>query len=360
MLQRTSRVAMSSLFAAAVIGFAPVRAEAPDEARAMAAATAREIGIAAGLGTLRDRPREEIEAEFADYAALGVRWLRTDIYWSNVQPDAPDKYDWSVIDRVVSAAQAHGLRVLPVVGTTPPWARSIPGERSAPRDPSQYAAFIAAAAARYAPLGIHVWEIWNEPNLFGSWPPAPDAIAYARLLIAASAAIRAVDPEATVLLGGLSPVVDTRPGKFISATEFLAAIYDAGAGDAFDAVAFHPYSFPRRPEDPADWTGWNIMTGPIRALMTAHGDGDKKIWITEIGAPTNAINSKVTEVEQAEMLAQAVELARGYDWAGPVFWYSFQDLGTDPANNEDWFGLRRADGAEKPAYRALKAITAEH
>lgn len=50
------------------------------------------------------------------------------------------------------------------------------------------------------------------------------------------------------------------------------------------------------------------MTGPIRDLMTAHGDGGKKIWITEFGAPTNP--GGVTEATQAEILRQGAEKAR--------------------------------------------------
>ena len=42
-------------------------------------------GIAVGLDTLRGRDEADLRAEFADFAQLGVRWLRTDIYWADVQ-----------------------------------------------------------------------------------------------------------------------------------------------------------------------------------------------------------------------------------------------------------------------------------
>lgn len=324
--------------------------------------TAAEMGMATGLSTLREMSPEALDAEFAAYAGLGMRWVRTDLYWSNVQADGPDSYDWTVPDRIVATAQAHGLEVLFAVGTTPPWARSIATERSAPADPADYGAFLGAAARRYGPQGVHAWEVWNEPNLAGPFPTQPDPIRYTRLLVAAHDAIKAADPQAIVLLGGLSPVPQTKASllgevKFYGAVDFLAAVYDEGGGKAFDALGFHPYSYPRMPDDPAPWSGWSMMTGPIRKLMAEHGDAGKKIWITEYGAPTSP-QGKVSEAQQADMLKRSVALARAADWAGPYFWYSYRDLGTDPGNNENWFGLLHADGTPKPALKALEALEA--
>lgn len=357
MTPRPPRLALAACLLAALV-LAPAL---PAPAQQPAPHTAAETGMATGLNSLREMSATDLDAELAAYADLGMTWLRTDLYWSNIQAAGPDSYDWTVPDRVVATAAAHGVQVLFVVGTTPQWARSIATERSAPADPADYGAFLDAAVRRYAPLGVHAWEIWNEPNLAGAFPTQPDPIRYTRLLTAAHDAIKAADPTATVILGGLSPVVDTKASllgevKVFGAVDFLRGVYDQGGGDSFDAVGFHPYSYPRMPSDPAPWTGWSIMTGPIRDLMTAHGDAGKKIWITEYGAPTNEGRSKVSEAEQADMLRRSIALARGYPWAGPYFWYSYRDLGTDPANNEMWFGLLRADGSAKPAHDALKAL----
>ncbi|SDE23913.1 Cellulase (glycosyl hydrolase family 5) [Paracoccus isoporae] len=318
------------------------------------------LGMAVGLNALRDLDDAGLDAEFAEYAALGMEWVRTDLYWADVQAGGPGNADWSEFDRIVDYAARHDLNVLPVVGTTPDWARADRDAASSPGNPNFYARFVERAVRRYAPRDIHVWEIWNEPNLASNWPPRPDPAAYAAVLAAAYDAIHAADPEATVLLGGLSPAAWTGPPvimRHYAAPAFLAAIYAAGAGDSFDAVAFHPYSYPEGPSgsDPAN--GWAMMTGEIRDIMRENGDSDKKIWITEYGAPTNDGHGGISEAAQAEMFAESLRLARQLDWAGPLFWYSYRDLGEDPQSNENWFGVIDHDGRRKPAWHEMRGFT---
>ncbi len=319
------------------------------------------IGLAVGLDALRWKSTLELQAEFADYVSLGVRWLRTDLNWSVVQAAGPDSFDWTSMDRIVELATEHDIEVLPVVGSAPSWAWENPSRPSPPANEADYADFLTSAVTRYSPKGVDVWEIWNEPNLSGPWPPAPDPVAYARLLQAAYAAIKLADPNATVLTGGLAAATSSGTSSGIthySAVDFLEVIYQQGAGDAFDAVGFHPYSYPRMPDDPAPWNGWSLMVGPIRELMDSQGDGQKAIWITEYGAPTNEAESGVSEDDQAEMLARSQRLVREYSWAGPVFWYSYRDLGSDLGNDQNWFGLVRQSGQPKPSYSLFRSLTA--
>ncbi|MFV0411318.1 MAG: cellulase family glycosylhydrolase [Paracoccus sp. (in: a-proteobacteria)] len=318
-------------------------------------------GLAVAIASYRGRPLEDLRAEFAEYARLGILWLRTDLYWADVQADGRGRFDWSEFDRIVDLAAEQGIRVLPVAGTTPDWAAQDAEGPSTPADPADFAAFMTAAAKRYGPRGIHVWEIWNEPNLAGPWPPHPDPEAYAKLLIAAHGAIKAADPEALVLMGGLAAANWTGPPldvQYVAASSFLDAVYDAGAGDAFDALAFHPYSYPDPPDPGWRWNGWGMMSGPLREIMARRGDGDKKIWITEFGAPTGAAGA-ISETEQAEFLREGARLAREADWAGPFLWYSYRDRGADPDIREDWFGIIGQDNRQKTAWNALRGAVNE-
>jgi exo-beta-1,3-glucanase (GH17 family) len=87
--------------------------------------------------------------------------------------------------------------------------------------------------------------------------------------------------------------------------------------------------------------------------MAANGDSAKQIWITEIGAPS-AGPYGVGTAAQAEEVTQAVAGAKSSSWIGAEFFYTYEDVATNP----DYFGLLNADGSAKPAWTALAAALA--
>jgi hypothetical protein len=89
---------------------------------------------------------------------------------------------------------------------------------------------------------------------------------------------------------------------------------------------------------------------------------DKPIWLTETNCPIYNDRAApiephhhITTSEQAGFLIQAVALARaaGYQRIG---WYAMQDV--DPRTGiADRWGLVRADGSPRPAYRAFRVAS---
>jgi hypothetical protein len=201
---------------------------------------------------------------------------------------------------------------------------------------------------------VHVWELWNEPNLRGSWGAKPDAKAYAALLTAGAAAARSADPIARILTGGLAPAVDAGDGSEISPVTFVRGIYAAGARRSLDAVAVHPYSYPAMPRDPAT-ASWNTYERLplVHDVMAANGDDAKQIWLTEFGAPTGTAGGAVSLDVQATIARNGLLGAQDWPWSGPIFWYSARDRGTDAGDREANFGLVRMDFSAKPAYAAF-------
>ncbi len=297
-----------------------------------------------------------------DMKKLGLTWLRFDIEWSDVQPKNAQTYDWGKIDALIAAAHARGIEVLPILLYAPRWARSeacIESVRCAPKDPAQFATFAAAAALRFAPQGVHQWEIWNEPNLGASWLPKANPAQYAAFLKSSSAAIKKVDPSAHIVTGGLGPAA-TR-GNDIAPIEFLRALYDAGAEYSFDAVGFHPYSFPASPGFPREWNAWQQMnnTNPsLRSVMIENVDEEKKIWVTEYGTPTGGPGG-MSEDSQQSMITDAITLWSAPHFAGPLILYTYKDLGTNQDTKENFFGIIRYDGTQKPAYKALQTLLSQ-
>src|SRR4051812_34417163 len=99
-----------------------------------------------------------------------------------------------------------------------------------------FVSFITHHVQRQASRGKTglAWEIWNEEDAPKWWAGAPDinkperdASAYVRLLTAAHKAIKAIDPTATVVMGGVT-------GNDYA---FVNSVYANGGGQVFDAAA---------------------------------------------------------------------------------------------------------------------------
>lgn len=319
-----------------------------------------EVGIAMGsqLTSLNDA---DLEKEVSGMQALGIKLVRFDIDWGFVQQSGPDKYDWSKYDRIVTSLNGHGINGLGIIDNTPPWARAAGcggGAHCPPNDPKQYATFVSAVVNRYKSKGMHYWEIWNEENSYDFWATKSDCVAYTAVLKAAYPAIKKADPTAFVITGGLAQVSNTNVN--IAPLDFVQCIYTQGGKGSFDAVGYHPYTFPNLASaNPANaWGTMSLTTPSIRSIMVANGDSAKKIWITEYGTPTGGPDPAwyVSEDKQSQMITDAINLYKGYDWAGPLLWYTYKDGGTTTDTNENFFGLIRADYSQKPAYQTMKDI----
>ncbi|HYF59242.1 MAG TPA: cellulase family glycosylhydrolase [Burkholderiaceae bacterium] len=298
----------------------------------------------------------------AAYRALGVRWVRFDFDWSAIQPDGPRGWALERFDSVVDRLADAGMAVLGLLAYTPAWARRRASTKfHPPADPREFAEFAGRLATRYRGRGVRAWEIWNEPNLGRFWRPIPDAAGYVRLLSAASTAIRAADPTATIVTGGLAQ--PRRAPDAIDAVGFVRALYAHGASGTFDALGNHPYTAPAIPGDGCcdNWSRMDDGAASVRGLMRAHGDAGKPVWITEYGAPTHgrdAFGTTVPEPRQARMLEAAYREAARADWIGPVFWYNLRDFcpPAQDSSTECHYGLLRHDGSPKPAWHAFRSI----
>jgi polysaccharide biosynthesis protein PslG len=225
--------------------------------------------------------------------------VRFDVSWRNTEPQR-GRFEWlGKLDAIVAAANARNIRPIITVLETPGWANGGRGPWHPPERAADYASFVGMLAARY-PGRVYAWEIWNEPDIGLFWDPEPDPERYTEMLLAASAAVRAADPAALVVAGGVTF------GNF----GFLQAMYDAGAQGSFDALAVHPYSLTRAPDDERDRThSLTRVLDDAHAVMTANGEGHVPIWITELGWAIVGANS-VSPEKRVEYLAQSVDLIR--------------------------------------------------
>lgn len=162
--------------------------------------------------------------------------------------------------------------------------------------------------------------LWNEPNNLSHWDFKidPEWKIFAEMILLASRAIRQVNPELPIVLGGISPIDP----------HFIALLGSYGVLDAVDVVAVHGF--------PLDWNHWNINDWPVK-LDEIHAVTRLPIWVSEAGA-----SSFGADEVQLFGLHKTAELL--LDKVDRVHWYSLFDL---PAS---WTATTRHKEAEGSAY----------
>ena len=316
------------------------------------------FGIATG-GGVQTESRRQMSSELNAYHEAGARWLRIDINWASIQANGPSSFAWGATDRVIRKARRCGLNVLGVIYYTPSWARPRGTVPNWAPSPGAYGRFASQAARHYRRRGVSTFEIWNEPNIADSFAPSASPRAYTAMLRAADIGIKRANPSATVVTGGLAP--SPSGGGGVSPVSFLRGIYAQGGEPYFDAVGAHPYCSPAYPGSRKAWSAWYQLYGTrtsLRSLMTRHGDGAKKIWATEFGAPTSGPPGTFVSLRtQAAMVTRAYQLWSSYSWAGPLFTYSGRDTGIDRSSNQDFYGLLNYNFTAKPAFDAYRNVS---
>ena len=322
-------------------------------------------------------------------AALGAKVVRIDLRWDNIagtKPTYPSNpldpaYAWYHYDQVATLAKKYKLQILFSIWGTPVWARDgsvkknsrFPPYAAQPTNPADFGAFAEAAARRYAPFGVHLWEVWNEPNvpLFlrpqyvrkgGRWvASSPDE--YSKLLKAAYRGIKRADPSARVGGGVTAPAGDAdpqtcafQPDCRVTPLAFLSGLAKPGNRPPMDVYSHHPY--PITPPRASTFAGASYVDlynlGKLeRALNRTYLRG-KPVWLTEFGFATRQVPNyklKVTPAQQARYLTDAVDRARANPRVRIFVWYFLQD-------NPQWAsGLLQLNGRPKPAVAAFKRAT---
>lgn len=206
---------------------------------------------------------------------------------------------------------------------------------------------------------IDAYEIGNEVNLDASygWGSSPIATDYAVLLCEAYSRIKLVDPTAIVVSAGLAPTGRVQGnwnghpghnGLYQDEREYLRELLDAGAGNCFDALGYHPYGYSADFDAPPDVgsanPAQNCTNGfcfrgveKIYEIMdTEYSLGHKSVWATEFGwivePPAHCLNDPgwsgrawqiVTLEKQASNLAGAYQYADAhYPWMGGMFLFN--------------------------------------
>ncbi len=323
------------------------------------------VGVAYQIPAGNAVVRAFVEAQLR---SAGVHHARADLLWNEVEP-VRGTFDFSAYHAKVDAYTSAGVTTLPILCYGNPWANATPGDTTVPPDdPADFAAYAGTAATEFRGM-LPAYEIWNEENLgFRFWEPREDPDAYGRLLTDASRAIRAADPAATIVFGGLLDQAQVN----MDAETFVQNVYryHPQIGRAYDVLALHPYPLyppsvaPEIDDDVRGEIATARMVARLRAAIAYWGDDpSRRIWATELGWPTY---QGVDEERQARWLVRAL-LALASAGVERAYWYTMFD-GPNPTEfpPEDAFGLfHYADPKQtpfaptpKPAWTALATLLA--
>lgn len=305
---------------------------------------------------------------FALANAAGVRWTREPLYilWELVQRDpAVASYDFTPFDRTMAAAPP-GMRFLWNITTARPdtmktGSAHVARDSYLPTRPDAYAAFVRATVARYGLQGqngrapVKYWQVDNEPAPF-------KGKGYAELVRLTAKAIKAADPTAKVVLGGVAGFAPA--SAYIKGFDeiFRPYLRELG-GKGFDVLDLHWFG-----NASGDYKDLGPVIAHVRkALAEAGYPSDMEIWVTETGTysgspkPVRELGD-VAYASQTEA-QQAADLVRRYVYAlrlgvRKIFWaFGLVEGFQNDGGFFDYTGLVRPDGRTKPAYQAYGIMT---
>jgi GH35 family endo-1,4-beta-xylanase len=126
----------------------------------------------------------------------GVTWLRLFPEWQSTEP-RKGEFNWTGADRIVADARKNNIRLVGWMGYFAPWATTDGSTRTAPiKNINDWGDYATALVSRYKDSIKH-WEIYNEFN--GSFSKSSDKPRdYVAMVVAASKAIKSVDPQAMI------------------------------------------------------------------------------------------------------------------------------------------------------------------
>ena len=337
-----------------------------------------------GINTFLDQEPDPavVERSIEMIADAGIGYIRQIFGWFDLEPMEKGLYEdrfgnvsWAKFDRIVDLAEQRDIEIIARLEKPPTWARE--GQNNIDRFPDgppneieDWVDYIEAVANRYNGR-IRYYQLWNEPNLEGEWGGLPiDPDGYLELLKAGYLAIKAIDPDAVVLLAGLAPT-DQRGPTNVSELIYLQDLYDLGAAEYFDVVSAMVYGYGYSPYDRRVEFARNNFSRVIqvREIMEHNGDEGTPIWAVEYGwvaLPDNwqgepsPWGEPVSRETQARYLLEGYQRAqREWPWMGvmAIWTFRFSQPPDDPnqlANPTRGFALVEHDFSPYPAYAALK------
>ncbi|KXU92962.1 hypothetical protein CR51_29775 [Caballeronia megalochromosomata] len=292
----------------------------------------------------------------------GFTWIRDEVYWSEIEK-TPGQFQLPRNDNeyggYVRPAARMNLKVLMELdfGNGRAYPTLFKGPQGFPQTQQERDLFVryAEKVVGFYRDYVKTWEIWNEPEFASIGYDK-----YIALLKPVYSAIKKLSPDSSVVSCG-GGGAGGGPGG-----DCIMQIVKADALAYQDGFSIHPYMSPYDPDlgyavknSPLSRVNVSTVWPHLQRMTQAHprpGVGPLKLYVTEIGWPSNPANAGLSERKQAAAAARTFLISRRFNTMETVIWYDFVDDGVNPNDKEANFGLLRLDLSPKPAYVAAATL----
>lgn len=298
---------------------------------------------------------------FAVAAAAGATYIRVPINWASLAPAVrpvgfaaadPAGYDWSWLDTEVTAAEAAGLTPYLDIFSPPKWAYAIRPGKSIGGTPgiSELGQFAKALALHYDGThgvpGVHVFQVWNEPNNTQDLGPTNPTV-YRAMVNAVANSVHSVNLANLVIAGGLEPrghpKGKTRRWSSMAPLTYMQRMLCVSAGARphatckqsvhFDIWAHNPYTydgpFGAAPHlDDVEVGDLPKMRMLLKTAVRLHriiSVRPPQFWVTEFGWTTGPPHARALPLPLAVRWTAEALHQMWLSGVSLVTWYLLQD-----------------------------------
>jgi len=287
--------------------------------------------------------KADIDRTIGSAASLGLKVLRWDAPWADVERSpgklaVPENWDYAV-----DQARAKGIRLLLILD----YGNKYYDGGKKPKSPTAVAAFARYAnfVATHFAGRVSFYETWNEWNSTTGGDRPGRAEDYIKLARATYPAIKRGDPASCVIVGSF---VD-----YLKPNDGLQNLLDSAPADYGDAIGLHPYVMngSQLKNNP---NGFKELLSHLVNSIKKSGWANKPVTITEIGWHTDQdYRNGITEDQQTSYLSSALRTAASLGIKMTILY----ELVDEPQNKgpEGHFGLLRGDMSMKSSGQMVKS-----
>ena len=256
-----------------------------------------------------------------------VRLWDAGIAWGQVQ-QKKKTYWWAGMDAAIAAANAQGMSITYVLGSTPKWAQKkkpkgnypYGGTGAANPDMDVWKAWVKKVVQRYG-ASIDAYQIWNEANLADFYDGSPKQMA--KLTKEAHKIIRKYDPSAKVVAASSTVRLTKSYNRFFP--EYLKQLKKQKW--PVDAIAVHTY--PPGKDTPGDRL--KLLDKVKKDMKKGKVPSRVELWDTEVNYGIKG---------PGKVKGQTITGGTAADWTASTFLDSIL-LGVDRTY---WYYWYRPDG----------------